>query len=192
MSEKEDIKLNLIDIPDIFKTSINRDYFKTCLICEKDLIEMQEEYLIEKIYSKGKVEIEYAICIDCLQKERENLSEESLRKVNEFFESYEKKINDRNEFLNGNTDFKKYISNCLISGLEINEEADYHIFAHCLGDKMLLGYFPYALHFEVIDYLQLLLSQKTKDELDNFRKKYFDLPPDIYDIFNKKRVPLFI
>lgn len=189
---KEEFKLTFVDIPKIFKTSVSEDFFRKCLICEGDLIENDEEYLIEKVISNGKVEIEYAICINCLQKEREKLSEESLNRIEKFFGSYEKKFNQRKEILNNVIDVNLYLKNCLISDLEITNNSDYHIFAHCLGDKMLMGFYPYALRFEVIDYIQTILSKKTKDELDNFRRRYFDLPPDIYDVLSKKRIPLLI
>lgn len=188
----EEFKLTFVDIPKIFKTSISEDFFRKCLICERDLIENDEEYLIEKVISNGKIELEYAICLDCLQKEREKLSAESLERIEKFFNSYQKKFIRRKEMLNDINDVNLYLKNCLISDLEIKNDSDYHIFAHCVGDKMLLGFYPYALRFEVIDYIQTILSKKTKDELDNFRRRYFDLPPDLYDILNKKRVPLLI
>jgi len=190
--ENEEFQITLIDIPKIFRTSISEDYFRKCLICENELLEREEEYLIEKIISNGKVEVEYAICLECLLKEREKLSKESLSRIDNFFNGYEDKINRRREALNGIVDINSYINKCLISDLEIKNDSDYHIFAHCLGNKMLLGITPYALRYEVIEYIQSFLSKQTKDELDNFRRRYFDLPPDIYEIFDKKRVPLLL
>jgi hypothetical protein len=53
---------------------------------------------------------------------------------------------------------------------------------------MLESIFPYAVSDEAMDQISELLSKETLDELDDFKGKYFNGPPEIAELINPKRL----
>ena len=180
-----------IDIPETFKTFVSEEYFQNCISCNKYLLKGKTQYVIEKAIKGNNVEFEYAMCLDCAEKMRENLSDLSLERIGKFFEEHVDLFDKRNYLLEQkHTTIDDYLSTCLINGSSITSLNEYQIFAYCEGDKILLSYFPYMISHEAIEEMQELLSPQTKDELDDFTKKHFDLPPEWREIIKDKKFVL--
>jgi len=177
-----------IDIPATFKTFISEEYFQHCISCNKYLLKGNTLYVIEKAIKDNYVEFEYAMCMDCAEKMRRNLSGLSLKRIGKYFEEHVNSFDARNLLIEQKfTTIDDYLSTCLINGSPANRLNEYQIFAYCEGKKLLLSYFPYMISHEAIEEMQELLSPQTKDELDNFTKKHFDLPPEWRETIKGKK-----
>lgn len=180
-----------IDIPKTFKTFISEEYFQNCISCNKYLLKDRTLYVIEKAIKDNYVEFEYAMCMDCAEKMRKNLSSLSLERIAKYFEEHINSFDARNLLIEQKfTTIDDYLSTCLINGSPVNRLNEYQIFAYCEGDKLLLSYFPYMISHEAIEEMQELLSPQTKDELDNFTRKHFDLPPEWKETIKGKKFVL--
>jgi uncharacterized protein with PIN domain len=178
----------MIEIPRMFKTFISEEYFRNCIICDKYLLDDETEYVIEKVISSGHVELEYSMCLDCVEKMRQKMSKESMERINRYFEENFNFYARRYDLLvSQSSDINDYISNCLFKDKPVHELEEYQLLGHCRGDKLLLSVFPYVVSKDAIEEVQELLSVKTREELDNFTDRYFGLPPDLKEIIRNKR-----
>jgi hypothetical protein len=186
--------MKLIEIPEIFKSYESGGNFEFCLVCKKPLLKEGTQYLIEKAirnYPEMKTKdviFEYAICLECAEKLQDELSEESLSRIQEYFSKkvdFEKRFNECLKFGEKTDD---YISNCLISGKNHNELKEYVIQGHCIGDKMALSFMPYMISENVMDEIAELLSNKTLDFLDGFMDDYLGYPPEFREIFSRRLI----
>jgi hypothetical protein len=189
MDSKRNInKYHTIEIPRVFKTFISEAYFKNCIICDRYLLDEETEYVIEKVISNGYVELEYSMCLDCVEKMRQRMSEESMERVNRYFEEHFDFYARRYNILaSRSSNIEDYISSCLFKDKPVHELEEYQLLGHCRGDKMLLSVFPYIVSKDAIEEVQELLSVKTREELDDFTDRYFGLPPDLKEILRTKR-----
>lgn len=192
MSPNQYFPLKEVEIPPVFKTSVSEENFSTCISCEKNLLENETEYVIEKIYQNSNVEIEYAMCIECVEETRKNFSEESLHRLNEYFEKRTDSIfNHYNKLSTKNAEVNEYISNCIFNGKSVHQLKEYQLVAYCKGNKLLLSAAPYMVSGDIIEEVQELLSAKTKEELDRFMDKHFGLPPDLMEVIKNKKLIFF-
>ncbi|MCT4639983.1 MAG: hypothetical protein N4A72_19955 [Bacteroidales bacterium] len=170
------------DIPEQFKTFVSEEHFCNCIKCGKELIESDSEYFIEKVFRKGEIEFEYAICSDCAEKVNMELSTESKENIEKYMSERVENLSRNIELLsNPDAEYDEWLVKCMITGSNIDKDSDYQIAAQFKGDKMILSFMPYAVSIEAIEEMQELLSAKTKDELDNFKKQNLDLPPEFLE-----------
>lgn len=170
--------------------------FHQCTMCEKELLEDNSYYMIEKAFSQnvntGEKEVifEYAVCLDCHTKLSTDLSEKSLERIKMYFDLYvdfekrDEELISRNEKVNVND----WIENCIISKKPVKNLKEFQVAAMCYKDKVMFGNLPFAIGFEAADEMQKLLSKQTKDTLDGLRErispvKDWDLVPDDKLIF---------
>ncbi len=187
-SERNIYGFHTIEIPRVFKTFISEAYFKNCIICDRYLLDNETEYVIEKVISNGYVELEYSMCLGCVEKMRQRMSEESMERVNRYFEENFNFYARRYHILaSRSSNIDDYISSCLFKDKPVHELEEYQLLGHCRGDKMLLSVFPYIVSKNAIEEVQELLSAKTSEELDDFTDRYFGLPPDLKEILRTKR-----
>jgi hypothetical protein len=187
-SENAADKYHMIDIPKVFRTFISEDYFRNCITCDKYLLDEETEYVIEKVIREGYVELEYSMCLECVEKMRQKMSKESMERVNHYFEEnfnfYDKRYD---LFASKISNIDDYISHSLFKDKSIHDLDEYQLLGHCRGNKMLLSVFPYIVSKDAIEEVQELLSAKTREELDDFTDKHFGLPPDLKEILRTKR-----
>lgn len=187
-----------INIPEIFHSDKDELPFTNCAMCNNELLTGEKNYLIEKAYHqnlstlKKELIFEFAYCIDCLQKLREEFSEESIKKLDEYFES-RVDFKKRQEQL---TEYKLFepeiwLNNCVVKNKSIDEVEEYQIYALCNGSDMLFYNYPYMICGDAVDEVAELLSNKTLDIINDFWASHIDLPPEIEDIFKTKRPVIF-
>lgn len=180
-----------IDIPEKFKTFISEEFFQNCISCQKYLLKAKTLYVIEKAIKDNHVEFEYAMCMDCAEKMRKNLSDLSLARIGKYFEDHIESFDERIHLIEQKyKTVDDYLSTCLINGSPVNILNEYQIFAYCEGNKLLVSYFPYMISHEAIEEMQDLLSAQTKDELDDFTRRHFDLPPEWKETVKGKKFVL--
>jgi uncharacterized protein with PIN domain len=80
-----------IPIPEIFHSADTRAPLDRCLVCERPLLDTEEEYLIEKAmrqypeYELTEVIIEYALCLDCHADMQNSISDASKHALETYF-----------------------------------------------------------------------------------------------------------
>lgn len=186
-----------IDIPNEFHSDETKDLINRCQICDKELITSESNYIIEKIiknYNNTELSatlFELAICLPCAEEMRKSLSEESKNKILDYFMQKADLTLRREKLLKEKFDLSAWISTCIFKNKSIYELGEYHLFAHCRGDQMIIDTMPYMVSFEAEDEMQELLSEETKRELDDFMRRNFRFPPEFEDIFKDKPLLVF-
>ena len=175
---------NLLEIPNEFYSKSNNKKFIICSLCNTNLIDTRDYYIIEKVFVKKigsenrELLFEYALCGKCHQDLRSELSEESKKNLDMYFKLYIKpigEIKDTKDFI------KNKLSKCFVSNNNVFELDEYQIIGHFLEDKIMLDMgLPIVIGPQAIEEIQELLSKPTKDIIDGFTDKV--LPPHYHDI----------
>ncbi|MGE9293575.1 MAG: hypothetical protein ACQKBW_08180, partial [Puniceicoccales bacterium] len=73
-------------VPKVFYSFETGEAFRSCTLCERDLFATDTRYIIEKAFRKKETIFEYAMCLDCVEREQQNLSINSRKLINHFFD----------------------------------------------------------------------------------------------------------
>ena len=177
---------NHIAIPRPFYSDATNAVFERCLGCDRYLLDDGTEYLIEKAfrqypgYDFVDTVFEYAMCLDCVARLQQAMSEESMQRVRAYFEhrvdpfARRRHLIERERF-----DAREWISACFVTGKPVASMTEYQIYAHCEGRSLVMSLFPYAIGGDVIEEVGALLSNKTLGEIDGFMSDHFGLPPEL-------------
>ena len=170
---------NYISVPEMFHSFTEEGPFSKCTLCNGPLLEDGTPYLIHKAFHRSEVIFEYAMCLPCRAKMQEELSTESLERINQYMDQFH--MEDRNEQLleEYGTEVAPWVSHCFISGKPIKGEDEYHYYAFCDGPDLVFNGLPMALVGGVDEELNELLSQQTRERLDGFVDEQFGLPPEL-------------
>lgn len=153
--------------------------FETCKQCGKSLHEPPVGYTLEKVYKrypnaeKPQVLFEYAVCDDCAGDMRDEFSEESAQNLQNYFAQ---NLIGREDVADQDLDTR--LNTCMIKNSALAEEQEYAVVARGYGDKMLKSHYPFAIGLTAMDELAELLSDKTRDLLDDFVERNFTGPPE--------------
>jgi hypothetical protein len=152
--------------------------FASCSICEQ-AINFGTHHFIEKVYRRGELFFEYAICIPCVSELRAGYSEQSLALIEEFYEARVDFEARRKALLSQASDrYEPWVAECLVSRRPISWDADYSVVAAGLMGQLLLGLLPYAVLLNSIEDLVLGLSRQTRDAYDRFVREELGIPPE--------------
>ena len=163
-------------IPKVFHSFELDALFKECLFCKTDLMEEGTNYLIEKAFKKSEVIFEYAMCFDCRTKVQAELSKQSRKLIDNYFNEHLDLDEHREEMLETyGHDVAGWISHCLIKGTPVKECNEYQIYGLCVDRDIMLTGLPYALSGEAIDDIIQLLSSESLGVIEEFSMKLFDL-----------------
>ena len=184
---------SLSDIPEDFHSDLDQKIFCNCTFCGNNLLTGEISYMIEKSFKvnpnnkKRNTVFEYAICMDCNTRKMEAMSAESVSNIKQYMADnfLLEEVNDDVK------DSSDPFSKCLVTGKPIEELEEYNIVGHFIGDKMVLGQFPVLISPSIGEEIQELLSQKTKDEFDDFMNTITNVPPELKALFKTKR-PVFV
>ena len=179
-------KYPVTDIPPIFYPYKEVTPFSNCISCDRYLLDNDVEYIIEKAmrcypeYASTDVIFEYAMCMACAEKMRQELSKDSLARIQDFMQ-HNSRLMEQSQRLISENNWKvdDWISNCAINGASIEEQEEYQLFAHCRGNQMILSVMPYMVSGAAIEQMAELLSPKTRDELNRFIDDNFGIPPEL-------------
>ena len=171
-------------IPKQFYSFETNALFDHCIECNKYLLEADTEYLIEKAFKSYEgfeakdVIFDYAICMDCAEKMRNDISRESWNQMMRYFQE-NMDISARLEM--SHQPPEESINQCMIKKTSIDDCREYQVFAHCKGTKLNMQNPPYMISGAVMEELMPLLSQATKDEMDGFFNKHFSPDPSFFE-----------
>lgn len=177
----------LIEIPKIFHSHETNAPFLKCMNCDCSLI--NTEYVIEKAirrykeFSSTDTIFEYAICMKCHEEFIGAYSESSLSKIQKYFmenaDFDQGRSHLREKLKDGQFNVDDWISNCIIKGTHVSDLTEYQIGCQCVGNKMVVLNMPFMIGHEAMDEISMLLSDKTRGEMDRFIDEFFGLPPDL-------------
>jgi len=158
------------DIPKILYNSKTNEPHKHCPMCNRFLLEEGVQYIIEKAFSQNETVMDFAICLDCYQKEILDIySLESQKSFEKYFAERVDFNRRRSVFTEKyQDDFDKWTEYCLCTAKPIRECKEYQLAAQCDGIHVLYHHMPFAISDEGATELEGLLSEKTKEDLQDF------------------------
>lgn len=190
-------KFPTTDIPPIFHPFEGNESFSHCISCHKYLLDENVEYVIEKAirqypeFGTSDIIFEYAMCMECAGKMKNELSKESLECVQAYMMNKSKLFEHSQQLQTShNWNVEDWISHCIITGQSIEEQSEYQIFAHCRGKQLVFSAMPYMIGSQAMDEMAGLLSPKTQDELNRFIDDNFGIPPELKELFKDKPIML--
>lgn len=181
--------IHTTDIPKIFKSDLTGDLFKQCVMCECDLLDEETNYVIEKAlkpYNGLKnyaTVFEYAMCMDCAESMRNVLSKESKQNIDNFFQEhvdFEEHYQKHAEL--DPEDILPRLEHCIVSGEHISKMAECQIYAQCVGTQLIVYIFPYMVGAKALDSMINLISNKTMDDLNDFKESFLGGPPEFEEL----------
>jgi len=197
MAKEENNSLfRFVDIPPLFYSDLTGEPFQNCIKCDKDIIKEGEMYLIEKAFTQTlshqtrSTLFEYAICHSCWETTRKSLSVESMQNIEQFF-SQRVDFGSRQEKLFGKQDeieINDWISNCIVDGSPVEELKEFQVACQCIGNFLLVDQLPYMIGSIAIEEIQELISEKTRDEMEGFKKRLTSPSPDMEELFDRKKL----
>jgi len=164
------------NIPEDFYSFNTGKPFDKCSDCERDLLVPGVMYVIEKAirqypgFTAKDVIFECAICLSCAERIKDELSEESLSNMMKF---YEKMMMGSQQLPDGDT-----MSRCAVTGKLKEELPSYQINALCEGSRLSPFQRPYLVSASVLDDMNELLSESTRDFLDDYQQKFIGPTPE--------------
>lgn len=173
------------EIPKEFYSFQTKQPFERCIECDRFLLDGETEYLIEKAvrtyegYDATDVVFDYAICMNCAEDLRKEISSESWSHIMSYFQEnmdVEKRLRMMEEEKPSNN-----LQSCMIKGTSASDCKEYQIYAHCKGTHLNMENPPYLISGEVMDELLPLLSDKTIDEMNGFFNKHFSPDPSFFE-----------
>ena len=177
--EEFELVPNCVEVPPVFHSFLEEGPFTKCTVCDADLSEDGTPYLIHKAFHREEVIFEYALCLPCRARMMEELSAESLERINAYMEQYDMEARNEALLTDRGPDVAAWLSHCFITGKPVEESDEHHFYAFCDGPDLIFNGLPMAIVGDVSEELNELLSQKTRDRLDGFVDEQFGLPPEL-------------
>ena len=181
-----------IPLPKLFQPFLEDHPFQHCIVCQCNLLQDDVHYLIEKAYKGTEVIFEYALCVPCAMDMRAELSQESLLRMQDRFENSQNLEARRTRLAKlSPQEIAPWIDTCVITGISRQETDSYQLCAHCVGWELVLADLPFMISAAAINEMSALLSQKTRDSLDDFTDQYLGMPPELREVFDDLPALLF-
>ncbi len=177
------------EIPPTFHSFEHDGPFEECLACNKRLDQIDDPYVIAKVFRGPECVLEYAICHPCRENVAKTFSEQSQQTMADFFEKRHHFF-DRLERLDGNQNHKDWLTECASCQTPATEIDNYSIASMAFGSHLVFGPFPLLICEQCDRLLHKNLSKSTKDQWDKFILDHFDGPPA--DALKPDGVPMLV
>ena len=170
------------EIPKIFYSYQTQKPFCDCLVCNCYLLDDQT-YVIEKAYKKHPgytaqdVIFDYAICLACALKMRQEFSTDSLAKINAYLSEHV--IMNPLPHQKGPIDIDKCLAQCAVKKTKIREITSYQIYGHFHGNRLIKSISPYLISQSAIEEIIPLISNDTQDVLNDFYNRHLNPDPEM-------------
>ncbi len=186
------------DYPEEFYRTDPHEPFRVCTFCGKNF-DSKQRFLVEKAFRqypghKAKdVVFEYAICLECYQEYQTKLSDESSRRLEEYFSSKTDFVGRRKRLLEKKPwNVKDWLSECFVSGEKKEDMKEYQIIGEFYGDKLIFGYWPALISGDTVGEMAALLSNQTLDDFRDYFDTIYDPPDGLKKLLQDDKVPLFL
>lgn len=148
------------EIPDLLHSVYEDGPFKTCISCEKNVLDPASLYQIQKVYKSNRVIFEYCLCFTCQQALAKEYSKESTEKIQNYFVE--------------NYTHSESLEEChMCESKDILKERS--LLALCMGDKLL---FVSVICGQCTEKIQKVLSQQTRKAMGDFIQENFPGVPE--------------
>lgn len=177
-------------IPEEFHSFETGAPFSHCIECDKNLMDGQP-YLIEKAYRNHReygvrdTIFDYALCLDCAEALKNEMSKESMDALMKFFGE---RMDIHQQLERASRPATENIKSCMISGRDMNDCDEYQIYAYCVNNTISNQLPPYMISGQVMEEVLPLLSKKTTDDLNGFFNKHFSPDPSLMEPIGPKFV----
>lgn len=186
--------MSRLDVPKEFWSDLNEEPFSHCTLCDKELREGVTRYMVEKavriINGFPTTIFEYAICQDCAKKRSAELSEDSMERIRQYFDTNVLESHRKSPFQTTLDERDELMRTCCITGKHVDELDEYQMIATCRGKHLDFTGRPFMISGEAAEQISELLSVQTKDELDDFMGDIYTGPPELEELF--KGTPVLI
>lgn len=168
--------------------SYDHGTFKNCIICNRDLIKPDEQYIIEKAirrypgYNTEEIIYEYAMCLPCAMEQKKALSEKSMNSIQEYMSKFGNFFSSSEEADKGGMD------TCSLFGTKVSEMDEYMVQGLCIGSRLMPNSKPIVIGQKAMEQISELLSEKTRGEMDDFIDTHFGGPPELKAILKGVKV----
>ncbi|MAS93162.1 MAG: hypothetical protein CMO55_08195 [Verrucomicrobiales bacterium] len=159
-------------IPEEFHCFETGKPFDHCIECSLPLIDATESpYIITRALQNSEPILEWAICGDCSERFREEISEESQEAIASFMATAK---TGPDHILRSPTEKTSY---CYICATPREQLVGYNIQAICSGEELISMQAPLLVCHSCEEQAAELLSKATKDHYDRFFEQHFGGPP---------------
>lgn len=187
------------EIPKIFWSDLNNQPFNKCISCERNLLDEHVEYMIEKAFQSTNISgvnstiFEYAMCFDCADQLRNQLSTSSLKNIDRFYAERANFESRRNKLISfNNLDIDLWLKDCIINQRPYQVGEEFQIYGQCVGKNFIYADMPFMISGQALEEIIELISNETMDELDNFKDKLTSGPPEFMELLNSTGARVFI
>ncbi len=187
-----------VPIPERFFSDAEGKPFEVCHVCGKSLLQPGINYVVEKAmknyigYDFSSTIYELAICTDCHQKVQKGMSEESMRNLQNYYQSMMAAKGNQPMYIDLRTfNLNDWLSKCFFKGGNISEMEEYQVVAQFEGDKMIMNTPPMIIGTEAMNEMAELMSDKTIGDMNDFRQRFMGPSPELEElIYGKKLIML--
>ncbi len=171
------------EIPKVFYSYQTQKAFCNCLVCNCYLLD-DATYVIEKAYKKHlgytaqDVIFDYAICLACALKIRQEFSSDSLTKIDAYFSEHLAMSPSPRQ--KDPIDIDQCLAQCAIKKTSVTEMTNYQIYGHFYGNKLIKSISPYLISQSAIEEIIPLISNDTQDLLNDFYNRHLNPDPELF------------
>ena len=161
--------------------------FQTCSVCGGSVEHLM--HFIEKAYHRNlgddehTVIFEYAVCAPCKQQMLQEVSQESMIRMQRFMLEHQQELDEIMQ-----TEFD--LEHCSFTGQTLSEMDEYHIVAVVENGELKMS--PMVFGMQIMQVYQDLLSEKTKEFFDGFYDDFIDIPPELARILDRDFKPVML
>lgn len=148
----------LVPIPEVLYSLYEDRPFRTCTRCGESLIHFAEGFRISKNFRRGETILEYAMCMPCLTRMIDEMSEESKQRHAEYQAEHYRGVSGFDE-----------CALCEETRLEVRD-GEYGLIGVCQGDQM--GDSAMVC-VNCMETMAELMSEETRRTWERFREENF-------------------
>lgn len=164
------------EIPKFFYPEASDEPFRNCVDCDCDLLTGVVPYSIQKVMVLNESVFEFAMCHNCMERMRTELSEETQIAYQTFlYESGPQRLEELRNSTEGIV-IEEWIQSCMVCEKQQDDCHRFTMFGMAIGERL-----PFAMMVcdECEKKLGELTSKETRDRWDRFVEENFDSPPGI-------------
>lgn len=152
--------------------------FSHCYDCGGSLLDSDNGHVLQKVYHKGEVIMEIAICAPCHSKLQASYSIESRERLWNFFLDHADFAKRAEKFrpipVGG---INPWINHCFTCGATRASCDEFAVAAHCLGADLIYGETPIMMCARCMEELMSLLSAETLGVYDDWLERCLPMAP---------------
>ncbi|MEM8735895.1 MAG: hypothetical protein AAGG44_16825 [Planctomycetota bacterium] len=171
-----------VPIPKQFHSLYHEGPFTRCIDCGRDLMDPECTYCIERVFRGTEPICEMAICLDCRAKISEELSKDSMMRIQAYVEErldFELRYEATTEW--EGSQIERWIDHCALLKIPVSECRGYQIAALCKGNMMSIDMLPMMISGTATEEMQRLMSKKTRERLGDMVQDFFGQPSEFAD-----------